>query len=115
MSGTTITPDLLKELPEELREQLKIGRRSGPNASSLVLDVIPPDNPVDANEILIAVWRKHQVILKRATMMAAVTNLRREGKVRRCGRGSFTLGYEEMAPVQPRPKAVKKKVAKKAA
>jgi len=86
-------------LPEELVEQLKLGGRTGPRTADLVLDAFPDDDsPVDLNQILVTVWRQNQTVLKRATAMAAVNSLRKEGKVRRCGRGTFVLGRDsEMA------------------
>lgn len=92
-----VTPSILAELPEELQAEIKLGTRNGPSTPSYVLDVIPSDEPVDLNQILVAVWRKHNVVVKRATTMAAINSLRKQGKVRRCGRGSFILGFEDMS------------------
>lgn len=113
-----LTPETLAELPAELREQLKTGSRAGPSAASLVLEAITVKNevtgsPLDLNEILISVWNRHKVVLRRSTAAVAITSLRRDGLVRRCGRGTFALGKEDMPVVVPRQPAAKKKVAKK--
>ena len=95
-----LTQQDLNALPEEVLAELKMGARSGPSVADRIYAVVPEETPIDINEIIVAVWRNESKVLKRTTVSATITNLRRDGKIRRCGHGSYVRGYEEMPPVQ---------------
>lgn len=90
-----ITPELLKSLPEEVAEQLRLGTRTkGPSTADKLYPLVGSEEPVDLNQLIVAVWQEHQEVLRRTTAMAALNTLRSRGLVRRCGRGSYIRGAE---------------------
>lgn len=89
-----ITPELLKTLPAEVTEQLRVGSRTSTGAADIIYPLIGAEEPVDLNQLIVGVWQTRKRVLKRTTVMAAINSLRKNGLVRRCGRGSYIRGVE---------------------
>lgn len=88
------------DLPEELREQLRLGTRAKDSAPVLVYSVLS-ETPMTLNDVIVAVWEQHGRVLKRSTAMAALASLRNDGEVISEPRGTYALAgdddYEEAA------------------
>lgn len=85
----TITREMLRELPAELLEQLRVGaRRNSETTGAMVYDVLG-DDPMSLNEVLIAVWHQFGKVMKRSTAMAAIAMLRKNGDVTAVDRGYY--------------------------
>ena len=75
------------DLPEELRAQLRGGRRLG--TSLMLIEVLDETVPMSLNQILVAVWNKYHVVITRETAASVMAYSAKRGKVRRCGKGSY--------------------------
>jgi len=86
------------DLPDEVRAQLRVGNRTKDSAAVLIYSVLS-DEPMTLNDVIVAVWRKHEQVLKRSTAMASIATLRKEGAVGRTERGSYIIPAEEAEEV----------------
>lgn len=58
------------KFPKELRDQLRTGRTSG--VSDMVYEALDDETPMDVNEILIAIWTDHKVVMKRSSVLSSL-------------------------------------------
>lgn len=96
----------LKELPDELKAQLrqkpKMALRSGSHANALLTALEQSGKPMSINDLLIAVYRTKAVVLKRQAVMHLLHTLTKNAL---CVRVS--LGVYAPLPKRSRPQQVK--------
>lgn len=80
-----MTREERKKLPKELREQLVEKRVTDMLEEALE----ESDVPMSVNDLLKAIWAHHGIVQKRNNIIAALHRLKSQGRVRRCGRGSW--------------------------
>lgn len=87
-----------EDLPVELQEQLRGGNHSGRESviQKATLEVLEAyDEPLDLNQILVAVYRATGKVLKRESVRQALYRLTETGQVNRFARGVYEIASED--------------------
>ncbi len=74
-------------LPQELIQQLAI-KRDNYDVKHKILNVMG-DLPMNMNEILIAIYRQYDCVLKRTTVVATLQKLKSTGEIKTTGVGRY--------------------------
>lgn len=91
-----MTEDELKDLPKELRDQL---RDSTPGTTESELSRLFADGKQRTlNDVLIDYWKIHKRVLKRASLASALAVMVKRGSLRRAGKGVYVSKAPAMVP-----------------
>lgn len=92
-----MTDEELNELPQELRDQLRTTRQHG--LEDKLTKLFDDYKQRTINDVLVDYWHAHKEVLKRGTVVSALSNMeKRKVGVRRAGKGVYVTVKPMPAP-----------------
>jgi hypothetical protein len=76
-------------LPPELLKQIKKPHGGTSGIASMVYGLFNHKDELDANDIIVGTYRKHDVLLKRAQVVTAINFLVKKGKIEKNEHGLY--------------------------